>query len=112
MNSVGSAGSNEEIAARAEAEQLELNAKQSRTAAAWVAAAQAWEKVAPFSPGEPAAGDVRFRIASARLQAWRADRSVSQQLAARAAVNAFLITAPNGPRRATALLWRTELGGN
>lgn len=48
-------------------------------------------------------------VADARMRAWRAAANPVREVAARAAVAAYLEAVPEGPRRAEAVRWRDEL---
>lgn len=82
------------------------------TALAWERAAEGWAKALAMASSDANAVAARFQIADARMHAWRTEDTPERLQAARAAVEAFLVTAPDGADRVKALAWRAALAAH
>ncbi len=80
-----------------------------RTAAAWDRAAGAWAKVAELPGTETVVNGMRYRVADARMHAWRLGGADQRRRASLDAIGAFLKSASRGAQRDSARAWRGEL---
>ena len=79
------------------------------TAPAWDSAAAEWERALESMEAGPLERDIRFRLAHARMMAWRGGATERRTTRAAEALDAFLAQAPPGAQRDSALAWRAAL---
>ena len=98
--------------ARAEASHalaLEDSAARARSAAAYEHVAQSWQRVLDIVPSGSGTADARDHLAEARFRAWESAPTAARAQAARAALDAYLASAPAGARRTLAEQRRERL---
>jgi hypothetical protein len=91
-----------------EAERLSADAAAAESAAAFERAAVAWARVAGVTKNAPWL-EARYRSAEARYRAWLMEPTAARKRVARDAIDAFLVSAPAGPRRNQAVGWRQQV---
>jgi hypothetical protein len=85
------------------------NASKFATAAKYQRAAERWDQVLPGLSKPSARTECLWRIAEARVGAWRYDPGLVRKNAATRACRAVLGADPSGPQRDQALRWMAEL---